>query len=395
MSDQEKCPREELEAREKTALQERAALSTDPKYARRQFALRSDQFRTQFHRDYTRIIHCRAFRRLRHKTQVFISPQNDHLCTRLEHSLHVASVATTIARALKLNQDLVAAIAVGHDLGHAPFGHAGEKVLNDIAKDHELQFSHESQSLRVVDVLESPYRGHPGLNLTFAVRDGIVCHYGEGFEPNLQPDRGKTPSTLRNTERGKSRPATLEGCVVRWADKVAYLGRDLEDALTLRLVKRREIPSKVRNRLGITNRRIIASLVEELVHNGTGGDRLCVRKRIHAALNDLYKFNMRRIYQSGAATQDQHKLEPAMRLMFERLLDEYNTGDWQRWKPSSRRSSSVDCLYIFGEFLKKDLRKMDKTKDLGPQLVLDFIAGMTDSFFIRSFTDLCLPQGTV
>ncbi len=395
MHGQAECPREDLEGQEKNALQERATLSTDPKYAGRQFALQADRFRTQFHRDYTRIIHCRAFRRLRHKTQVFISPQNDHLCTRLEHSLHVASVAVTIARALRLNEDLVAAIAVGHDLGHAPFGHSGEKVLNQIAAKHNLRFSHELQSLRVVDRLESPYPRHPGLNLTFAVRDGIVCHYGEGFEPNLQPDRGKTPSALKNTERGKSRPATLEGCVVRWADKVAYLGRDLEDALTLRLVKRREIPSKVRNRLGITNRRIIASLVEELVHNGTSGDRLCVRKRIHTALNDLYEFNMRRIYRSGAATQDQHKLKPAITLMFDRLLSEYNKGAWQSWTPSSTRLSSVDCLYIFSEFLRKDLRQMNKTRSLGPRLVLDFIAGMTDSFFNRSFTDLCLPQGTV
>jgi len=395
MSGRAKCQRELLEEQENERLQEGATLSTDPKYARRRFALRPDRFRTQFHRDYTRIIHSRTFRRLRHKTQVFISPQNDHLCTRLEHSLHVASVATTIARALRLNEDLVAAIAVGHDLAHAPFGHAGESVLNKIAEKHGLHFSHELQSLRVVDVLDSPYPHHLGLNLTFAVRDGIVCHYGEGFESELEPDRQKRPTALENTQRGKTRPASLEGCVVRWADKVAYLGRDLEDALALGLVRRREIPWVVRRRLGATNRRIIAGLVEELVHNGLGQGRLCVRKHVLTALNELYKFNMRKIYRSQAATQDEHKLKPAMELMFHRLLREYNTGAWEKWTSSSRRSSSVDCLYVFGEFLKKDLKKVEKTKTQGPRLVLDFIAGMTDSFFNRSFTDLCLPQGTV
>jgi dGTPase len=174
-------PRAMYEVRERDLLGGKATSSSDPQYTQREHTpYEPDDIRSEFRRDYTRIVHSRAFRRLRHKTQVFISPKNDHICSRMEHSLHVASVSQTIARALQLNEDLVEAIAVGHDLGHAPFGHIGERSLDRVAKKHHLDFSHERHSLRVVDLLESPYDKHPGLNLTFAVRDGIVCHFGEG-----------------------------------------------------------------------------------------------------------------------------------------------------------------------------------------------------------------------
>jgi len=252
MSDVSK--RVDWEQHERQFLDGRAAHSGDQRLVEREYPQEPDEFRSEFQRDYTRIIHSRAFRRLRQKTQVFISPRNDHLCTRLEHSLHVASVATTIARALRLNEDLVQAIAVGHDLGHAPFGHAGERVLDVLAKKKDLSFAHELHGLRVVDKLDSPYENHVGLNLTFAVRDGIVCHYGEGFEKELRPDQDKAPSCLTKTVRGQSRPTTLEGCVVRWADKIAYLGRDLEDAITLKLLDEVEVPDEVKTAMGTRNR---------------------------------------------------------------------------------------------------------------------------------------------
>ena len=158
-----KCPRELSEDQEAIYLSPRATKATDPFLALRQHPQAKDPFRTEFERDYTRIIHCRAFRRLRHKTQVFISPKNDHLCTRLEHSLHVASISRTVSTALGLNKELVAAIAVGHDLGHAPFGHCGEACLRRLARRHGVRFAHELQSLRVIDQLESPYASHRGL----------------------------------------------------------------------------------------------------------------------------------------------------------------------------------------------------------------------------------------
>ena len=379
-----------LEEEERTRLQAGAALSTDKKLIQREHHLDPDDFRTEFHRDYTRIIHSRAFRRLRHKTQVFIHPQNDHLCTRLEHSLHVASVAMTIARALRLNEDLVTAIAVGHDLGHAPFGHKGEKSLNALVKRHGLSFSHELHSLRLVDHLESPYREYAGLNLTFAVRDGIACHYGEGFELSLSPDRDKSPDSLLSMVSGEARPMTLEGCVVRWADKVAYLGRDLEDALTLSIIRQEDIPGIVRERLGTTNREIIANLVHELALSGDERDCISIRTEMHDALNEFYQFNMKSIYQTDEATRHYKQIDRAVVFLFEFLCTRLDEADGDI-KPFE--SAQETCLKIFAQFLEEDVRNWQT--ESAPQLVLDFIAGMTDSFFVNSFTELFLPRSSV
>jgi dGTPase len=309
----------------------------------------------------------------------------------MEHCLYVASVATTIARALHLNEDLVQTIAVGHDLGHAPFGHKGERSLNSIAKKHDLQFSHELQSLRVVDLLESPYAPrHPGLNLTFAVRDGIACHYGEGFEERLRPDRTKRASDLRSMKRGEAAPATLEGCVVRWADKIAYLGRDLEDALLLKLVKVGDIPASVRKGLGKTNREIIGSLVSELVENGTGNETLTVSAETHQALNDFYDFNMTRIYQTDTATRHFKQIDRATKTLFSFLLEELDSA---RGNLGTLRKPGGICLPVFADFLGEDV--IDWRAQKKPRLVIDFIAGMTDSFFTQSFTEVFLPRSTV
>jgi len=382
-------PREEAEQAERQRLPREATLSSDERCSRRVHPLDKCEYRTEFQRDYTRIIHCRAFRRSRHKTQVFISPRNDHLCTRLEHQLHVASVAATIAQALHLNVDLVRAIAVGHDLGHAPFGHKGEKTLDEIAKGCGLSFYHELHSLRVVDYLESPYPEHHGLNLTFAVRDGIACHYGEGFERELSPDRGKPFDALARMERG-ARPATLEGCVVRWSDKIAYLGRDLEDALTLGLVSRTEVPQEVQRVLGVSNREVISALVGELVRNGIDDDRLAVSDQVHTALNAFYDFNMESIYKAPQAQHAFNQIDRAMRILFELLLDRLQKaqGDLDAIGSNGERS-----LGVFRDFLEDDIRNWEKEKP--EQLVIDFIAGMTDSFFCQSFSELFLPQSMV
>ena len=202
-------------------LSEYSTKNDDERAIKRAFKLKSDGYRNEFERDYTRILHSRAFRRMRHKTQVFIRPENDHICTRLEHSLYLASIGKTIAKKLGLNIDLVQAIAIGHDLGHAPFGHEGEKYLNELGKNHGINFKHELHSLRVVDEIDSPYPDHKGLNLTFGVRDGIACHNGESFEQILEPVRNKTAEQLKGMKKIGESPATLEGCVVRFADKIA------------------------------------------------------------------------------------------------------------------------------------------------------------------------------
>ncbi len=390
MESGQECPRVRLEREEKQRFSDKATLSTDQRSTHRCYPQKPDDFRTEFHRDYTRILHSRAFRRLRHKTQVFISPQNDHLCTRMEHSLHVASVAATIARSLRLNEDLVEAIALGHDSGHAPFGHKGERCLNEIAREHNLSFMHELQSLRAVDFLDSPYPDHQGLNLTFAVRDGIACHYGEGFEKKLVPDRHKEMEALALMKRGDANPATLEGCVVRWADKVAYLGRDLEDAITLKLVKIDQLPEAVKRVLGVTNREIIAKLVTELTGNGSDEDCIFIGDSVHEALNALYHFNKERIYETDEATHHFTQIERAMRFLFKFLM--------ARLKEASGDIKSVQqghekCLRVFAEFLKDDIR--DWQNKSRPQLVIDFIAGMTDLYFTSTFTELFLPKSSV
>ncbi|HPD15509.1 MAG TPA: dNTP triphosphohydrolase [Planctomycetota bacterium] len=394
MAHADSCPREERERLEARVLRSVAAKTADRRVAGRRFPCTPDDFRTDFERDYTRIIHSRAFRRLRHKTQVFISPRNDHLCTRLEHSLHVASVANTIARALLLNTDLVSAIAAGHDVGHAPFGHKGERCLDELARKAGLPgFSHELQSLRVVDLLDSPYDEHRGLNLTFAVRDGIACHYGEGFEQTLEPDRQKQPECLESIRRGEDRPATLEGCVVRWADKVGYIGRDLEDAYAEKLVAEGELPKVVRRTLGTRNKSIIANLVRDIVTNSRDHDRISVGASVHEALNALYEFSRERIYRSETVTQRFRQIDKAMRFMFDELTSLLaaagNRQDGDLFPDQARPW----CLQVLSEFLVRDVRTWREERP--EQLALDFVAGMTDSFFVSAFEELFFPRSTV
>lgn len=389
------CPREEVEAREQEILSPHATFSSDERATRREHDLQKCPFRTDFQRDYTRIIHSRPFRRLRHKTQVFIAPQNDHICTRIEHHLHVASVAATIAQAVGLNVDLVRAIAIGHDLGHAPFGHKGERSLDKIVKQHGLSFTHELHSLRMVDVLESPYLPkHRGLNLTFAVRDGIACHCGERFDERLSPDLEKTPEALLTMERGAP-PATLEGCVVRWADKIAYLGRDFEDAITLNIVNREELPNTVKRVLGSSNREMINCLIRELVQNGVNGNTLFVSGEVCEAIDKLYEFNMARIYRSEEAEKTSKQVDRSMEIMFRLLMESLDSADKDLNKIASRdeAENQSSCWGVFRSFLEKDLQ--DWVAASHARIVLDFLAGMTDSFFCKACAECFLPKSAV
>ena len=379
------CPRQLAEDAEPRFLQRYAAFSTSPLLSQRIHPQEPDDFRTAFERDYTRIVHCRAFRRLRGKTQVFLSPKNDHLCTRLEHSIHVASIARTISKSLRLNNDLVAAIAVGHDLGHAPFGHHGERCLHRIAQRFGLRFHHELQSLRAVDHLDSPYDGHPGLNLTFAVRDGIACHYGEGFkEQRLAPNRSKKPDDLLGMERA-ALPATLEGCVVRFADKVAYLGRDLEDAIAVDILKEKDIPNDVKQVLGVNNGQIIGSLIGDIFACSKGHRYIGVSDRVHAALKTFYEFSNTRLYKSPVVTQTFAKIGESMTAMFERLHDIVLQAHSRRSLGPLRREQGK-WVGVLRAFLRDDIR--DWLKEPPEQLVIDFIAGMTDEYYMTCYEEM-------
>ncbi len=387
------CSRELREQAEFNYLHEFAAKSPDRPASGRKYPQEPDEFRTEFERDYTRIIHSRAFRRLRHKTQVFISPRNDHICTRLEHSLHVASVARTISKALELNGKLVAAMAVGHDLGHAPFGHEGEKNLHKLAQDDGLAFAHELHSLRVVDCLESPYGDkHPGLNLTFAVRDGIACHSGETFEQELKPDRDRKPEDLDQLTEIGALPATLEGCVVRMADKVAYLGRDFEDAVATKLVKRDDIPKEVRQRLGDTNGAIIASLVRDIVEKSEDHKAIRVSPEVCAAMKTFSEFSNEHIYKHKKVGSYFKQIDRAMEFMYHEFRGLIERAV-RRPNGNLFPDREEKCIEELERFLRHDVADW---RSVAPaQLAIDFIAGMTDSYFINSFQELFLPRSTV
>ncbi|MBT9134456.1 MAG: Deoxyguanosinetriphosphate triphosphohydrolase-like protein [Firmicutes bacterium] len=246
---------------------------------------READMRGDYFRDVTAIIHSTPFRRLKHKTQAFYAPQNDHVCTRIEHVLHVATIAVTICKALGLDADLAQAIALAHDLGHAPFGHEGERVLH--GRTAEIGgFIHELHGLRVVDVLA---HDGTGLNLTYGVRDGVISHCGERFEQRLSPEpRQKALSEVR--DRGQA-PNTYEGCVVRLADKIAYLGRDLEDAITAKFVTLPEVDPLVRQALGSSNGQIIGTLVADVVQESLGRDYIGLSDEKNELVLKLYSFS--------------------------------------------------------------------------------------------------------
>jgi len=379
------------------SLSEFATKNDDEKATFRKHPITKDSFRSEFTRDYTRILHSTAFRRLRHKTQVFVHPQNDHVCTRLEHSLYVASISKTICKALGLNGELAEAIAIGHDLGHAPFGHEGERRLDEIAKDKDLLgFRHEPHSLRVVDFIESPYKGFSGLNLTFAVRDGIRCHCGEITHRKLSPNRSKTIEDLNRTPvSAHPEPATLEGCVVRFSDKIAYLGRDLEDAISLNIVEIKKIPKEIKEYLGVENRRIINVLITDIVKNSQGKDYVQYSSQAHKALKKLSEFSIEHIYESKINKKYYGQISKAMTMMFEHV-DEI-VADYQRKGALNKtKSNSLDTEGIhkvLETFLTKEIRDFEEIPSA--RLAIDFIAGMTDSYFIKSFVDLFLPQSSV
>jgi dGTPase len=371
-------------------LAKEATKNDDLKAIKRKTALENDGFRNEFERDYTRILHSRAFRRMRHKTQVFIRPENDHICTRLEHSLYVASISRTIAKKLELNTDLVQAIALGHDLGHAPFGHEGEKFLNQLGADFGIIFKHELHSLKVIDKLDSPYNDHTGLNLTFAVRDGIACHNGENFEQRLKPEKNKNENELECMKALGPSPSTMEGCVVRFADKIAYLGRDLEDAEAVGIVNKEEIPNIIKKRIGITNREVIHNLISDIVKESKDKNYIGISDKIHEAFLECKEYNYTNIYHNKKVTKPFKNIKHAVDLMFKEFTEVAKMIQ-QDEKLGDDRSDNI--YNVLAEFIKRDIRKYELLKP--EEIAIFFIAGMTDNYFLNHYIELFLPQNTV
>ncbi len=342
--------------------------------------------RTDYERDGNRILYSVEFRRLRHKTQVFFNAKNDHICTRMEHVLNVGSIAVTIARTLNLNQDLTYAIALGHDLGHAPFGHSGERVLDKCMKkvNNDCGFKHELHSLRVVEKLAtriSKEKIHEkcGLNLTFEVKDGIVSHCGEKYnEYSLRRDLGKTPQSLQNVKDRGHLPFTLEACIVRLVDKIAYVGRDIEDAVRVNLMNMHDIPKDIRNELGNTNGEIINTLVCDMVENSYGRDCIQLSPEKGQALEKLINENVRLIYKADKITRYEKIAENTLEGLFDSLLN--SLSDFERLQTNENK-----VYRMFYNFIAD--KAYDKSES-DAQKVIDFIAGMTDQFAQSCFEEI-------
>lgn len=295
------------------------------------------QIRTVFQRDRDRILHAKAFRRLAHKTQVFIAPEGDHYRTRLTHTLEVSQIGRTIARGLNLNEDLVEAIALGHDLGHTPFGHAGEQVLNEITGG---QFSHNEQSLRVVDYLENKGKG---LNLTYEVRDGILKH------------------------QTKSEPATLEGKVVQLADKIAYVNHDIDDAIRGKVLKNEDLPAFCVENLGKTSSRRINTLITNIIYESKDKNTVTMAPVIHEAFYQMRHFLFEYVYIGSVAKEQEEKAKHMVYALFR----------YYQKKPNCLPQRYQEQL-ILGD-----------TKD---KVICDYIAGMTDRYAINHYCELFFPS---
>lgn len=330
-----------IESQEKATLSPYATLSINSKGRQREE--KPSPLRTCFQRDRDRIIHCKAFRRLSHKTQVFLSPEGDHYRTRLTHTLEVSQISRTIARALKLNEDLTEAIALGHDLGHTPFGHIGEDALTEVLQGKGFlksgqRWRHNEQSIRVVELIE--YDGK-GLNLTFEVRDGILNHPSEG------------------------KPATLEGQIVRITDRVAYVNHDIDDAIRGGIITNDDIPAQSLAILGQYHGIRIDNMVNDIIKNSQDKDKIVMSEEVGQAMDDLRNFLFETVYLDSAAKTEDNKAIAVLKQLFLYYLD----------RPGE----------LPEEFRSNDSSELSKG-------ICDYIAGMTDRFAIRKYQELFVPK---
>ena len=328
--------REELENAERQFLSPWASLSS--RSAGRDRYEEPDDMRPVYQRDRDRILHCKAFRRLKHKTQVFLAPEGDHYRTRLTHTLEVSQIARTIAKSLRLNEDLTEAIALGHDLGHTPFGHAGERVLNRICPEG---FRHSVQSVRTVEFLEKNGRG---LNLTKEVRDGILNHGTSG------------------------RPLTLEGNVVRISDKIAYINHDIDDSIRAGIFREEDIPALYTDVLGHSVRERLNALIRNVIENSRDCPEIRMSDGVFETMMGLRKWLFVNVYQNSAPKAEEGKAEEMIRQLYEH----YKAHPEQM--PEEYRS--------FMEDLGQPLERT----------VCDFIAGMSDQYAIRTFEEVFIPR---
>lgn len=328
--------RESMEQREQQMLSPHAAHSS--KSRGRECPEEECDVRTVYQRDRDRILHSKAFRRLKDKTQVFLAPQGDHYRNRLTHTLEVSQIARTIAKALRLNEDLVEAIALGHDLGHTPFGHAGERALDKV---HPDGFVHYKQSVRVVELLE---KNGEGLNLTWEVRNGIMNHRTSGS------------------------PSTLEGQVVRFSDKIAYIHHDMDDAQRAGIITEDDIPITLRMLLGYTTRERLNTFVHNIIKNSVDKDMIQMSPEIQEAMLDLRSIMFRNVYENPVAKKEEGKAVKMLTELYEYYIDH----------PEAMSREFRELVVLKGE--------------PKPQVVCDYLSGMTDQYSMEKFKEIYIPR---
>ena len=294
--------------------------------------------RTIYQRDRDRILHCKSFRRLKHKTQVFLSPLGDHYRTRLTHTLEVSQLSRTIAKALRLNDDLTDAIALGHDLGHTPFGHAGERALNEVCPDG---FTHFEQSVRIVELLEKKGKG---LNLTWEVRDGIRNHRTSGT------------------------PHTLEGRIVRFCDKIAYINHDIDDAERAGILYEEDIPLRFRSVMGFSTRERLNTLIHDVIKNSQGTDTIAMTGEMEQLMHELRQFMFEHVYRNPLAKSEEQRAITMLQSLYYYYVDHVE-------------DMPEEYVFLITEMGEKKER-----------VVCDYITGMTDQYSISRFTELFVPK---
>jgi len=320
-----------IEEREKRELSAFAKLSSETKG--RLEPLERDDMRTEFQRDRDRIIHCKSFRRLMHKTQVFLSPEHDHYRTRLTHTFEVTQIARSIARSLRLNEDLTEAIALGHDLGHTPFGHAGERLLQ---RCYDPEFTHCKQSLRVVDYIDR-------LNLTHEVRNGILCHAGE------------------------DKAETLEGVIVKYADRIAYINHDIDDAERAGIMTEEDIPDRFRKSLGESTKERLDTLINDIIYQSIDSDEIRMSPDIQKEMEDLRHFMYENLYTDSIAKIEEKKVPVLLKILYqyyEQHIDE----------------------------MPDEYVQLIRNGEAEPRVVCDYISGMTDPYAVQMFDELFVPK---
>ena len=332
--------------------------------------------RPSFFRDIDRIIYSLSYSRYLDKTQVFSNTHNDHISKRIIHVQMVSKIARTIGRALNLNEDLIEASSLGHDLGHVPFGHVGEAILNRISVEYTGRFfNHNVHSVRILKDIENHGEGD---NITLQVLDGILCHNGEFVSQEYYPVKKNKEEFLKQYEEcytdgnaiKKLRPMTLEGCIVRISDVIGYIGRDIEDAIRLGIIKKEDLPSNVTEVLGTTNREMINTIILDIIANSLDKPYIMLSDKVYTAIKDLKQFNYENIYYKANTKEDIDKYEKMFNTLFKKYLTDLKNKDTK---------SEIYQVFL-GDMCDKYL-----INNSDEQKVIDFIAGMTDDYFTNLY----------